>query len=95
MDSMHTLSHGLSPFQVWAFDLRGHGDSSIIKGDHTVPLLAEDVLRSIHYHNFQVDLLVGFSLGGKVALELDKMMIETHQKLPSHSYIVDISSMHL
>ncbi|KAK8802019.1 hypothetical protein WA158_006414 [Blastocystis sp. Blastoise] len=56
-------------WKVWGFDLRGHGDSSHLEGAYSIPALAEDVVRSMQFHNMFPEVIVGHSLGGKVSSE--------------------------
>jgi pimeloyl-ACP methyl ester carboxylesterase len=57
-------------WHVVAVDLRGHGHSPPIEGTVTVRDLAADVAEVIEGRGRTVDLLLGHSLGGAVALEL-------------------------
>lgn len=66
------LVAGLGLGQSWEFvllDLRNHGSSVGFTGPHTMAAAAQDVIRSINVYGVP-DLIVGHSLGGKVALEV-------------------------
>ena len=60
-------AHG---WRVVAVDLRGHGHSPRIDGLVTVRDLAADVIETAEATGGAIDLLVGHSLGGAVALEV-------------------------
>ena len=57
-------------WRVVAVDLRGHGHSPPIEGLVTVRDLAADVIETAESQGGAIDLLVGHSLGGAVALEV-------------------------
>lgn len=56
-------------FQVFALDLRNHGDSPHASG-HTYELMAQDVLGWLDEQGLQRVHLIGHSMGGKVAMRL-------------------------
>lgn len=56
-------------FQVITIDLRGHGRSQTTLRGHTLPRYARDVRQVITALNLQDVMLVGWSMGGSVALE--------------------------
>ena len=65
-------------FNVWLLDLRNHGDSEW-NDKHTYFDLAEDVKKFFEEHGIISSFLIGHSMGGKVAMVLDKL----HQGLLS------------
>ncbi|PAU88915.1 3-oxoadipate enol-lactonase [Pseudomonas sp. WN033] len=56
--------------QVWALDLRGHGDSQVLRAPVTVAELAGDVAEFIETVGIQGCILVGISMGGMIGFEL-------------------------
>ncbi|MDP4171163.1 MAG: alpha/beta hydrolase [Bacillota bacterium] len=56
-------------FQVIAFDIRGHGRSSISKQPLTYPLIAEDIKQLLEHLKLQKAFICGYSTGGSIALE--------------------------
>ncbi|RHW21157.1 alpha/beta fold hydrolase [Pseudomonas jilinensis] len=56
--------------QVWALDLRGHGDSQALRAPVTVAELAGDVAEFIETVGIQDCILVGISMGGMIGFEL-------------------------
>ena len=54
-------------FTILSFDLRGHGQSSRVKGRYEIDDLAGDVLKLADHVGFTRFDLAGFSLGGLVA----------------------------
>ena len=73
-------------FNVWLLDLRNHGDSEW-NDRHTYFDLAEDVKKFFEEHGIIRCVLIGHSMGGKVAMVLDKL----HQGLLSKLIVVDIA----
>ena len=73
-------------FNVWLLDLRNHGDSEW-NDRHTYFDLAEDVKKFFEEHGIIRCFLIGHSMGGKVAMVLDKL----HQGLLSKLVVVDIA----
>ena len=73
-------------FKVWLLDLRNHGDSEC-NDKHTYFDLAEDVKKFFEEHGIISSILIGHSMGGKVAMVLDKL----HQGLLSKLIVVDIA----
>ena len=57
----------LTGFTTYAYDLRGHGDSTVGDGDGTAEQLAADLLRFLDTVTGPA-ICVGFSLGGTVVL---------------------------
>src|SRR5689334_13894165 len=53
--------------RVLAFDLRNHGRSAHDPA-MTYPLMAQDVLETLHAHDIEQAAIVGHSMGGKVAM---------------------------
>lgn len=57
----------------WSFiavDLRGHGDSHDVEPFHTVDACARDVIDLVMELELDVELVIGHSFGGKIALEV-------------------------
>ena len=73
-------------FNVWLLDLRNHGDSDW-NDKHTYFDLAEDVKKFFEQHGIISSFLIGHSMGGKVAMVLDKL----HRGLLSKLVVVDIA----
>jgi pimeloyl-ACP methyl ester carboxylesterase len=57
-------------FEVWSFDLPGHGESPMIDGVPTVAALTAAVLRDLDAHGLDRVHVLGNSLGGRIAIEL-------------------------
>ena len=51
-------------------DLRGHGDSHDVEPFHTVDACARDVIDLVMELELDVELVIGHSFGGKIALEV-------------------------
>ena len=73
-------------FDVWLLDLRNHGDSEW-SDKHSYFDLAEDVKEFFEEHEIISTSLIGHSMGGKVAMVLDKL----HRGLLSKLVVVDIA----
>ena len=56
-------------YQVLRVDLRGHGESELGAGEITVDLYVEDLIKILDELNIDTANLIGFSLGGAVALD--------------------------
>ena len=57
----------------WSFiavDLRGHGDSHDVEPFHTVDACARDVIDLVMELELDVEMVIGHSFGGKIALEV-------------------------
>ncbi len=61
-------------FQVLRMDLRGHGDSSKPRGSYAMATLATDVEHLVGALGLQRCVLVGWSMGGMVALESVRLL---------------------
>jgi 3-oxoadipate enol-lactonase len=57
-------------FRVLRYDSRGHGESSITAGPHTIELLARDVLALLDHLEVNRGHFCGLSLGGMVGMWL-------------------------
>lgn len=69
-ESRHTWSAqqaSIHDFTTYAYDLRGHGDTSVGDGDGTAEQLSADLVRFLE-HVTGPAICVGFSLGGTVVL---------------------------
>ena len=73
-------------FNVWLLDLRNHGNSDW-NDKHTYFDMAEDVKEFIEEHGIISSFLIGHSMGGKVAMVLDKL----YRGLLSKLVVVDIA----
>jgi len=60
--------------QVLRMDLRGHGDSSKPRGSYAMATLATDVQHLVGALGLQRCVLVGWSMGGVVALEAVRLL---------------------
>lgn len=58
----------LEGFSCWLPDLRNHGDSPW-EESMSFPLMAQDVLEFLDDHKIEKAILMGHSMGGKVAME--------------------------
>lgn len=56
-------------FSTLCFDLRGHGKSSKLQGPYSVKGFANDLNELLSYHNIDDCVLLGWSLGGLVAMQ--------------------------
>ncbi|MES2504186.1 MAG: alpha/beta fold hydrolase [Myxococcota bacterium] len=87
----------VSKFPDWQLilpDLRHHGDSGFFEGPNTVAVCAQDVLELVKDQNFNIEMIIGHSFGGKVAMALNELMpvrqvwildVEPGLKRPSHT----------
>lgn len=69
-ESRHTWSaqqHALHDFTTYAYDLRGHGNTTLGNGEGTAEQLSEDLVRFLDAVTGPA-ICVGFSLGGTVVL---------------------------
>ncbi|MDL2270356.1 alpha/beta hydrolase [Methanobrevibacter sp. OttesenSCG-928-I08] len=57
-------------FKIISLDLRGHGKTDIGETPISIPLFTEDVYNLLDYLNISKCHVIGFSLGGNVAIEL-------------------------
>ncbi|MDR0900124.1 MAG: alpha/beta hydrolase, partial [Methanobrevibacter sp.] len=57
-------------FQIISLDLRGHGKTKIGKSPLSIPLLTKDIYNLLNYLNITKCHIIGFSLGGNIAIEL-------------------------
>lgn len=63
-----SISKALSAhFQVFALDLRNHGDSFHL-AEHSIPAMADDLLRFLDEQKIQDPILLGHSMGGLVSM---------------------------
>lgn len=92
-----TSSFSLYPFfercpkqyKMYAFDLRGFGDSSYNHEFNTIDELAEDIIEAIEVLKLSKVNLIGWSLGGGVCLKIAAKrpdLIETMSLIQSASY---------
>ena len=87
-DNWNTLAKQFSEHQleVYTVDLRNHGHSPW-SDDWNYPVMSKDILEFIYDHNLQNVILLGHSLGGKVAMQF---AFEHPDKL-SKLIVVDIA----
>ena len=72
-------------FQVHALDLRNHG-KSFHSNDFSYELMAEDVKQYCEFHQLKNVILLGHSMGGKVAM----LLASTNPDLVSKLIVADI-----
>lgn len=73
---------GEDDWRVFLVDLRGHGKSSSVRGGpNTVTSAAHDVHKLAESLGAHPDVVVGHSLGGKVALEYSKLALKTPRQV--------------
>lgn len=69
LDNWHSLSKELAKnYQVYAIDLRNHGHSPH-SSEMSYELMADDVLQVLIKENIDECILLGHSMGGKVAMQ--------------------------
>lgn len=69
-DNWHTLAKQFSEhFFVWTIDQRNHGRSPHAYEFH-YDILVDDLYEFIDYHQIEQPILLGHSMGGKVAMQL-------------------------
>lgn len=69
LDNWMTLGKRFSEdFQVWLVDQRNHGHSPH-SDEMSYPIMAEDLKGFIDNHNLEDAVVIGHSMGGKVAME--------------------------
>lgn len=68
-------------FRILAFDLRGHGKSSRIKGHYEIDDFVADTLALADAAGFETFHLAGFSLGGLIAQRLALTHLERIRRL--------------
>lgn len=59
-------------FQVYAFDSRGHGESSVGNKKYTIGLLSEDILSACEQLGIKKCYAVGYSDGGNIILKMNE-----------------------
>lgn len=83
-----------SDFKVIRYDLRGHGQSELGEDKITVGLFSDDLKNLLDVLNVEKASLIGFSLGGMVAIDFavkypsmvsSLVLMSTASKLNSHS----------
>jgi len=72
-------------YQVHALDLRNHG-KSFHTNDFSYEIMVEDVKKYFEFHQFKDVLLLGHSMGGKVAM----LLATTYPELVSKLIVADI-----
>lgn len=73
------LAHFQAGHRVVAVDLRGHGRSDAPIQEYTIPGFAEDVISLCQQLDLDKPVLIGHSLGGRIALEV----VAQHPDLPA------------
>lgn len=61
-------------YRVVRLDLAGHGESAAVRKTYSIAAFADDVIAVVDTLNLQSMILVGHSLGGPVALEVEKRL---------------------
>jgi len=72
--------------EVWLIDLRNHGRSPHHK-DHTYEIMVDDLYEFVNEHKLKKFVLLGHSMGGKLAMHF----ADSHPELLSHLIIIDIA----
>ena len=72
-------------------DLPSHGDSPSMDGYITMNTIADQVYSTLQNNHLAVDIILGHSFGGKVALELMRFHDQHISHLPKTALILDIS----
>ncbi|MCG9677955.1 alpha/beta fold hydrolase [Vibrio sp. Isolate24] len=81
LDNLGLLARDLrQDFQVVSIDLRNHG-LSFQSPQHNYELMAEDVLNTLQHLELERYILVGHSMGGKVAMKLAELAQTQVEKL--------------
>lgn len=87
LDNWQTMARMLSEFfTVITVDLRNHG-RSFHHPEMNYPVMADDLLNFIQFHQIRDCYLMGHSMGGKVILELLSRKWQSHHK----AIILDIA----
>jgi pimeloyl-ACP methyl ester carboxylesterase len=72
-DQLQPLAAALSPhFSVHTFSFSGHGGEPMTAADFSIPLFAADVLAYMQQHRLAQVSILGYSMGGYVAMYLAK-----------------------
>ena len=66
----HQLPVFSKSYRVITCDVRGSGETERPKGEYTIPLFAEDVYQLMKAIEVEEACFLGYSLGGRIALEL-------------------------
>ncbi|MCG9684323.1 alpha/beta fold hydrolase [Vibrio sp. Isolate23] len=81
LDNLGLLARDLrQDFQVVSIDLRNHG-LSFQSPQHNYELMAEDVLNTLQHLELERYILIGHSMGGKVAMKLAELAQTQVEKL--------------
>ncbi len=80
-DNLRGIAKRLSPFfKIYSPDLRNHGNS--LKAEYfNYSVMAEDVKQFMRHHNLKKTVMVGHSMGGKVAMRLSSLYPDCIEKL--------------
>ena len=73
-------------FHVCALDFRNHGESPW-RDEHTYDLMVDDVMTWMDHHGVETAVIIGHSMGGKVAMR----MACRHPERVTHLIAVDIA----
>ncbi len=79
------LAHFQAGHRVVAVDLRGHGRSDAPIQEYTIPGFAEDVISLCQQLDLDKPVLIGHSLGGRIALEV----VAQHPDLPAAVVVME------
>ena len=86
-DNWVTIGRALSEeFEVWLVDHRNHGKSSH-SNEHNYHVMQEDLKEFIEEHQIRKAIVIGHSMGGKVAMQF---AVNNPEKI-SHLVVLDIS----
>ncbi|WP_339389889.1 alpha/beta fold hydrolase [Vibrio neptunius] len=81
LDNLGLLARDLrQDFQVVSIDLRNHG-LSFQSSQHNYELMAQDVLNTLQHLDLERYILIGHSMGGKVAMKLAGLAQDQVEKL--------------
>jgi len=86
-DNWVSIARELSAnFEIWLIDLRNHGRSPHSKY-HNYELMVNDLYEFINEHQLNKSILLGHSMGGKLAM----YFADSYPELLSHLIIIDIA----
>jgi pimeloyl-ACP methyl ester carboxylesterase len=74
--------------EVYAIDLRGHGKTSVLTNDFSIPKVAEDIVSFIRQSKLEKVKAIGLSYGGLVLLEV----MAAHPDLIDRAVLIGVSN---
>lgn len=77
-------------FYIYLIDLRNHGHS-FMSDDMTYESMSQDIENIIEIHKIENSIIVGHSMGGKIAMTLGLLHHLPLSLIPSHLFILDIA----